>query len=339
MNCAEAQAWFAALVDGRMALTEWALVEAHLRRCVTCRHEEARLEQEAAARRLVAPTRAGLESLGTAVNATQVGVSRSAALVVRRPVGLMAATLARLAPRVASLAQASGLGVARSIAAIARLRSPALRLTAAARTLAASLEVGWLALARSLDSGVILSRPSLHATKAILALALALFALQRANGPQPYAGPIALPGLETEVTWFWTALGTGVWPARSLAPTSGSPAMPSSSPVPISEAVRGVSFRPSPARGAGVSAFRVIGQLATTDRKAAEPHFTALLARVSGTELGRRHRPTFTTVEVIVPRSRYEDFVQGLARIGSWRLDAARFPLPDAVPMTIRLRG
>lgn len=338
MNCAEAQAWFAVLVDGRMALTEWALVEAHLRRCATCRHEEARLEQEAATRRLVAPTPAG-ESLGAAVKATHVGVSRSAALVVRRPVGLMVATLARLAPRMASLVQASGrLGVARSTAAIARLRSPALRLTAA-RALAASLGVGRLTLARSLGSGVILSRPSLHATKAMLALALALFALQRANGPQPYTGPITLPGLETEVTRFWISLGAGVWPARSLAPTSGSPAMPSSSPVPISEAVRGVSFRPSPARGAGVSAFRVIGQLATTDRKAAEPHFTALLARVSGTELGRRHRPTFTTVEVIVPRSRYEDFVQGLARIGSWRLDAARFPLPDAVPMTIRLRG
>ena len=45
----------------------------------------------------------------------------------------------------------------------------------------------------------------------------------------------------------------------------------------------------------------------------------------------------FTAVEVVVPQSRYNDFADGLARIGSWRLEAARFPLPDAVHMTIRV--
>ena len=45
----------------------------------------------------------------------------------------------------------------------------------------------------------------------------------------------------------------------------------------------------------------------------------------------------FTAVEVVVPQSRYNEFADGLARIGSWRLEAARFPLPDAVHMTIRV--
>jgi hypothetical protein len=322
MNCAEAQGWFAALVDGRLALTERALVAAHLDRCAACRHEEARLAQHAAARRPVAPPRADLESLGAAVIAARVWVSRSATLLVARPTRLM---------------QAGRRGVARCIADSAALRTrAALRLTAAARTLAASTEAARLALARSLDGGVILSRPSVRAVRAMLALAL--FALPCANGPQPYAAPVRSdPG--TEVTWLWTSLAAGIWPSRPLEQTGGSPAMLSSPPVPTSEAVRGVSFRTAPSGGPGPSAFRVIGQLTTTDRTAAEPHFSALLARVSGAELGRRHRPAFTTVEVIVPRSRYDDFVQGLARIGSWRLDAARFPLPDAVHMSIRLRG
>jgi hypothetical protein len=58
---------------------------------------------------------------------------------------------------------------------------------------------------------------------------------------------------------------------------------------------------------------------------------------VGVTELGRSHRVTFTAIEVIVPQSRYDEFVGGLARIGSWRLEAARLPLPDAVHMTIRM--
>ena len=37
------------------------------------------------------------------------------------------------------------------------------------------------------------------------------------------------------------------------------------------------------------------------------------------------------------PILRYNEFGDGLARIGSWQLEAARFPLPDAVHMTIRV--
>jgi hypothetical protein len=76
-----------------------------------------------------------------------------------------------------------------------------------------------------------------------------------------------------------------------------------------------------------------IGLMART----AQREFIALLADVGGTELGPSQRVRFTAVEVVVPESRYNEFVDGLARIGSWQLEAARFPRPDAVHMTIRV--
>lgn len=53
-----------------------------------------------------------------------------------------------------------------------------------------------------------------------------------------------------------------------------------------------------------------------------------------GVSLGPAHRPAGPAR---VPQSRYNEFVDGLACIGSWQLEAARFPLPDAVHMTIRV--
>jgi hypothetical protein len=85
------------------------------------------------------------------------------------------------------------------------------------------------------------------------------------------------------------------------------------------------------------SATHVVGQLSAKNPRTVQRDFLALLADVGGTELGRRHQARFTAVEVLVPQSRYTEFADGLARIGSWRLDAARFPLPDAVHMTIRV--
>jgi len=86
-----------------------------------------------------------------------------------------------------------------------------------------------------------------------------------------------------------------------------------------------------------VSAVHVVGRLSAKSPGAAQRDFVALLADVGGTELGRSQRVRFTAIEVIVPQARYSEFADGLARIGSWRLEAARFPLPDAVHMTIRV--
>ena len=86
-----------------------------------------------------------------------------------------------------------------------------------------------------------------------------------------------------------------------------------------------------------VSAAHVVGQLSPKNPRAAQRAFFALLADVGGTELGQSDRVRFTAVDVVVPQSRYNEFADGLARIGSWRVEAARVPLPDAVHMTIRV--
>jgi hypothetical protein len=86
-----------------------------------------------------------------------------------------------------------------------------------------------------------------------------------------------------------------------------------------------------------VSATHVVGRLSAKNPGAVQRDFIALLADVGGAELGRSHWVSFTAIEVTVPQSRYNEFADGLARIGSWRLEAARFPLLDAVRMTIRV--
>jgi hypothetical protein len=108
--------------------------------------------------------------------------------------------------------------------------------------------------------------------------------------------------------------------------------------VSASEPVREVGSSP-PALLAELpgAATHVVGRLSAKNPRAAQRDFIALLANVGGTELGRSQRVSFTAVEVLVPQSRYNEFADGLARIGSWRLEAARFPLPDAVHMTIRV--
>jgi hypothetical protein len=127
---------------------------------------------------------------------------------------------------------------------------------------------------------------------------------------------------------------------RRPAPSEAPPPAAALSPpdVPASEPVREVaSSAPTLLAEPPVSAAHVVGRLSAKNPRAAQRDFIALLADVGGTELGRSQRVSFTAVEVVVPQSRYNEFADGLARIGSWRLEAARFPLPDAVHMTIRV--
>jgi hypothetical protein len=86
-----------------------------------------------------------------------------------------------------------------------------------------------------------------------------------------------------------------------------------------------------------VTAPHVVGRLSTKNRSAAERAVTALLAAVRGTEVARTSYARFTAVEAIVPSAGYREFTDGLCRIGSWRLEATTFSLPEAVHVTVRV--
>ena len=404
MNCEDARDGLSALVGGPIGLTEWALLEAHLKQCAPCRQAEAHLRQLAAASHPITPPRAVLASLRKAVELARIGATCSTALVVRRP-ALLTAAARDLTPRAtAGVMRAVGLAVGHSGDLMARIRaSPASAHALAARTFASALEVVAqvahlrASLAIPLRSSVAvvnalgavrrnISRsvtrtirfgPSVQAVGAVLALAFTLCALQGTDGPQQLARPPAAPrpGLgptrlepaqvesaRLAPTRLEPAQAEPAQPAPSLpapsvekravpgapprtderrrAPSEAPPRAAALSPpdASASEPVREVvSSPPAPLSEPPASAAHVVGRLSAKNPRAAQRDFIALLADVGGTELGRSHRVRFTAVEVVVPHSRYDEFADGLARIGSWRLEAARFPLPDAVHMVIRV--
>lgn len=375
MNCEDARDGLSVLVGAHVGLTEWALLEAHLKQCAECREAEAHLRQLAAAGRPVARPRAMLPSLRKAMELLRIGVTCSTALVARRR-ALLTAAARELTPRaIAGVMRAFGLGITRGVAEIAHLRA----------SLAIPLRSSVAGMAKALEAVRLITRyvqrirfgPSVQAGGVVLALAFTLYALQRTDGIQQLAHPPAPPRPELGPTPLEPAQveSARLEPTR-LEPAQAEPAQPGPSlPAPsveqktvsaapprtdeprqspsvappraaalsppdvsASEPVRGVA--PSPPTLPSeppVSASHVVGQLSAKNPRAAQRDFITLLADVGGTELGRSHRVMFTAVEVVVPQSRYNEFADGLARIGSWRLEAARFPLPDAVHMTIRV--
>jgi hypothetical protein len=348
MNCEDARDGLPVLVGAHIGLTEWALLEAHLKQCAECREAEAHLRQLAAASRPVTRPRAVLASLRKAMELLRIGVT------------------------------CCGLGITRGVAEIAHLGA----------WLAIPLRLSVAGMAKALEAVRLITRsvkrrirfgPSIQAGGVVLALAFTLYALPRTDGIQQLAHPPAPPRPELGPTPLEPAQvesarlePTRLEPAQAepaqLGPSLPAPSIekktvsvkktasaappprqsPSVAPpraaalsppdVSASEPVRGVA--PSPPTLASeppVSASHVVGQLSAKNPRAAQRDFIALLADVGGTELGRSHQVMFTAVEVVVPQSRYNEFADGLARIGSWRLEAARYPLPDAVHMTIRV--
>jgi hypothetical protein len=429
MKCHDAREGFSALRGGGTSLTEWALVEAHLRQCAECRQEEARLQQVAAARR-VTPPRALLDSLGNPLEVTRMGVPRPAALLVPlrafltaaltlaprvsaamiqaigRGIGqsldliarlhaVLAAALTLAARRMGGVIKASGRGIGHSADLIARLRAvlaAALGLTARAiigaiqatglgitslvdwiARLSASLAIRFrlsvraaanviaairLGITHSAERGAQLRslpaiplKTSTRAVGVVLVLAFVLYTLQWTPGPRQHVRSTAAPGPRLEATQVVSFLPLPPV-APSVEPNSAAPAAPridgprqspsrasasASQRVSARAAAREAPALPEPVPEQVAPATDVVGRLAAKDRTAIERDFPALLAGVGGSELGRQHRGAFTAVEVIVPQSRYNDFARGLTRLGSWQLEAARSPLPDAVHMTIRV--
>ena len=373
-TCHDAREGFSALRGGGISLTEWALAEAHRRQCAECRQEETRLQQVAVARR-VTPPRALMDSFGNAMEVTRIGVTRPAALfvplrafptaalqAVDRGIGqsldliarlhaVLAATLALAARPVGGVIKAIGRGVGHSADLIARL---AAALTLTPRASAAVIQAIGRGITRFIAWIARLAIPlktSVRAAGVVLVLAFVLYTLPWTPEPRQHVRSTAAPGPRLEPTQIVSFLPLPPV-ASSVEPNGTAPAAPRidgprqspskasaipSQRLPVREAARETPALPAPVPERVAPVTHVVGRLAAKDRTAAERDFTALLAGVGGSELGRQHRGAFTAVEVVVPQSRYNDFARGLTRLGSWQLEAARSPLPDAVHMTIRV--
>ncbi|HEY4910307.1 MAG TPA: hypothetical protein VIJ73_12440 [Methylomirabilota bacterium] len=81
----------------------------------------------------------------------------------------------------------------------------------------------------------------------------------------------------------------------------------------------------------------MVGRLQVKSRSEAERNLAALVARAGGTAVSRQRGPGITVVEAAVPHANYGKFAQGVVRLGSWRVEAERSPLPDLVQVTVRL--
>jgi len=81
----------------------------------------------------------------------------------------------------------------------------------------------------------------------------------------------------------------------------------------------------------------VIGRLQVKSRSDAERDVATLFARAGGTAVSRQQGSSVTVLEGGIPHANYGTFAQGITRIGSWRLEAERSPLPDIVQVSVRV--
>lgn len=320
MNCQDAREWLPALTSGTIGLTEWALVEAHLRRCPECR---------GALEDLLQPVRVGepvavlaelrgrvgrlLSALRSLPASTVAGVAAEcrlhfarAAHLGRRLLLLVTLSRARTAQTGAALVGRCRLHIARAVRP--RHRLPVLLALPRARIarVAAAVVAGCrLHVARAVRVGRrVRSRPFVPPSRATQAIGLALVA----------AFALYQPGIRS---------------ARTALPDAVEQPSPSLVSTPPPEQVRRAPGKPAVAH--------VVGRLSVKDRSVTERDLTALLVRTGGTELGRRQDLRTTVVDAVVPQSGYSEFTHGLARIGSWQVEAERSPLPTGVHVTIRV--
>jgi hypothetical protein len=291
-----------------------------------------------------------MDSFGKAMEVTRIGVTRPAALLVPLR-AFPTATLTLTARASAAMIQAVDRGIGQSADLIARLRAVlAAALTLTPRASAAVIQVIGRGITRFIAWIARLAIPlktSVRAAGVVLVLACVLYTLPWTPGPRQHVRSTAAPGPRLEPTQVVSFLPRPPV-APSVEPNGTAPAAPridgprqspsKASAIPSQRLpARETPALPAPVPERVAPVTHVVGRLAAKDRTAAERNFTALLAGVGGSELGRQHSGAFTAVEVVVPQSRYNDFARGLTRLGSWQLEAARSPLPDVVHMTIRV--
>lgn len=118
MNCHDAREGFSAAFHGGMGLTEWALLDAHVRQCVECRKERESVQKMMTSRQQVTRSRALLHCLGKMIDATRLRTTRLAAWLTR--VGVSLAISLPVAER--AVIRASRVGITWHAGLLARMR-------------------------------------------------------------------------------------------------------------------------------------------------------------------------------------------------------------------------
>jgi hypothetical protein len=359
MNCQDVRE----LTDtssGKIGLTELALVEAHLRQCVECRELSRRPEsptpsERTAALDVVRARLGALRAVGPALTARTGIVTAEAA---RR--GGALSTCARRA--LAQTARA-GAGALRAMPGL-RARAGALR-----ARLAATMPTSLPPAARLVWLGLLVALAAFAGHSALRPPPDARLAAAPVESPAPPAAtldPESAPGAATEsrapteaeeatALESESAVGTAAAGADSREAEvhrAAAPPAPASAPVQKAEPVRVLpptpkraetaeaqTPRPEPAPRRIPPLAHVAGQLSVKNRGAAERDLTALLARTGGSLVGTDRDGAVMFVDAVVPQSGYEEFTRGLTRIGAWRVEAERSPLPEDVHLTIRVGG
>ena len=126
------------------------------------------------------------------------------------------------------------------------------------------------------------------------------------------------------------------WPAPSA------PRLESRQRV-LSPSASGDSARPAPS-SSRLAAKRMLPRRTswlawpsrTATRRSASS--TALVARLGGSVTQRRREDEATVVEAVIPKPRYAELSDGVARIGAWQLEAQRQDLPAQIHVIFRLQ-
>jgi hypothetical protein len=307
MNCHDARQHFSALIAGKVGLTEWAQVDAHVSECTECGallEELYRLRPRRDAGQGRAPAGSGDTSLDRSPPDT---------LVLRPP-------RRRLRPVLRSLIVGTTvviLGVGTGLAVYIYRWSPE-RLITVLKTVPRAVLSDALSPAEPKGSQVA-SAP---------ASSLSPGTTQSAPDAKPESPDRgnAAPSAASERVPARSIPSASEPERKELPPRKGAATASPERPKPASE--------PSSQAQAEISGSDVVVQLSVQDRGEAERDIRKLLARLGGTKLGRDRG---TTLTVAIPRSSYSEFTRDLAQIGPSQMETTRRSLPDPVRVVVKL--
>ena len=356
MNCLDARGEFTALVDGKIGLSEWVPLEAHVAECADCRKLLDRLysmkpgNEPQWARASTGPIDLPDESTDIIEVVTPAHRSSS-----HRAVWVSVAAVALMLGAVGGLVTyGSHLNLGSSLVALLhKVRpearhpevAPAPSLSAPPQNIRPEGRQAEVASTLPPSAPPQNVRPEGRAPEVAAAPPPSAPPPERvppkSTPPVELAPPKPAPPVSApEPKISGKAKESSARPPASLSPAPSLPSRVSKPPRPATsrEATAAMSEPEPPAidPSALVEAGKidVAVQLSVRNRKDAERDLTMLLTRVGGTKFGHGQS---TTLMASVPRSSYSEFTRGLSQIGSWQLEAGRSSLPDPVHVAVKL--